>query len=210
MFTVSKFIFLSFYIVALPVIYEIDYVLAIWLGENVPDYTSVFLIIVLVTALVDILVLPMNVLVSAVGDIAFFNSAYGIICLSWVPIAYFALRHGASPDQVLLIGLCISLIALVCSAIIMQKKTTVRIIQYIKKGILPLFGTVIFTFFVPFFVKSVFEQGFMRVFIVTLVSVVCVLLVGLYIGLDKRERSFVFSYVEKLKLLIKKDSKNRN
>lgn len=210
MFTVSKFIFLSFYIVALPVIYEIDYVLAIWLGENVPDYTSVFLIIVLVTALVDILVLPMNVLVCAVGDIAFFNSAYGIICLSWVPIAYFALRHGASPDQVLLIGLCISLIALVCSAIIMQKKTTVRIIQYIKKVILPLFGTVLFTFFVPFFVKTVFEQGFMRVLIVTLVSVVCVLLVGLYIGLDKRERSFVFSYVEKLKLLIKKDSKNRN
>ena len=210
MFTVSKFIFLSFYIVALPVIYEIDYVLALWLGENVPDYTSGFLIIVLITALVDILVLPMNVLVSAVGDIAFFNSAYGILCLSWVPIAYFSLRIGATPNQVLLIGLCISLIALVCSVMIMQMKTTVRITQYLRKVVLPLLGTVLLTFFIPIFLQSVFAQGFMRVVVVTLVSLACVLFVGLYIGLDKRERLFVFSYVEKLKLLIKKGSNNRN
>lgn len=210
MFTVSKFIFLSFYIVALPVIYEIDYVLALWLGENVPDYTSGFLIIVLITALVDILVLPMNVLVSAVGDIAFFNSAYGILCLSWVPIAYFSLRLGAAPDQVLLIGLCISLISLVCAAIIMQMKTTVRLTQYFSKVIFPLLGTVLFTCFIPFFIKTLFEQSFLRLIVVALISITCVFLAGLFIGLDKRERSFIFSYVDKIKFLIKKNSNYRN
>lgn len=209
MFTVSKLIFLSLYIVALPIICEIDYVLGIWLGDNVPDHTSVFIIIVLISALVDILVSPINILVSAVGDIGLLNGTCGLLGLSWIPISYIALRNGASPEQVLIIGFCISVITLFSAIIIMQRKTTVRVGQYLRQVIFPLFATILLTCFIPYLLRPMFEQSFLRLVIITLTSVAFVLLVGLYVGLNTRERSFVFSYVDKIKFLQKIKNNNK-
>lgn len=203
MLTVTKLIFLSLYIVALPIMYEIDFVLSLWLGKNVPDYTSVFLIIVLITALVDILVTPISMLVSAVGDIGLLNGTCGVLGLLWIPIAYFSLRNGAQAEQVLLIGLCISILTLASAVVIMQKKTTIRIPQYLQYTLLPLSGTVLLSFFIPYLLQLFFQQGFMRLAIITIVSVAWVLLVGLYVGLNSKERSFVLSYAGKIKIVKK-------
>lgn len=203
MFTISKFIFLSFYVVTIPILYEIDFVLAIWLGDNVPDYTSIFLILVLITALVDILVIPMNILVSAVGDIGLFNGTCGLLGLSWIPIAYIALRIGAHPEHVLLLGLCISLITLVCAIIIMQKKTNVRIGEYLNKVLFPLVITVLITCFIPYFIKLSFAQSTLRLLIVIITAITTIVITGMYISLDKQERSFVLSLVSRFKIVQK-------
>lgn len=205
MFTVSKLIFLSLYIVALPIMYEIDYVLAIWLGENIPDHTSLFLIIVLISALVDILVTPISILVSAVGDIALLNATCGLLGLSWIPISYVALKNGAQPEHVFLIGLFVSVITLVSSVLIMQKKTTVRASQYFKEVLAPISLTVLLTFILPYLFKMFMDEGFFRAIIVTIVSIIAVLFVGLYVGLNKHERAFVFSYIDKFKMKFHKD-----
>ena len=45
MYTLSKLSFIILYILSLPLIIEVDYVLHLWLGENVPDNASAFIII---------------------------------------------------------------------------------------------------------------------------------------------------------------------
>lgn len=197
MFTVSKFLFISFYIVALPIIYEINYVLNLWLGDNVPEYTAIFVVLVLITTFIDILVTPINMLVSAVGDIALLNSTCGVLGILLIPISYIALVHGAQPEHVFYLGLLISIITFVSAIIILSIKTTVGIKEYFRNVVLPLGGTVLLTAWIPFIITNVWDVGFLRFVIVFSVSVLTVIVIGFYISLNKQEKTFLLTIIKR-------------
>ena len=46
MYSMSKIIFIMFFLLSTPVIFEIDYILHLWLGEKIPEYTSSFTILI--------------------------------------------------------------------------------------------------------------------------------------------------------------------
>lgn len=198
MFTASKFLFLSFYIVALPIMWEINYVLHLWLGENVPEYTPIFVLLVLTATFIDILVTPINMLVSAVGDIALFNATCGFLGVSLIPISYLALKNGASPEMVFVLGIMISAITLISAIVIMRYKSPVKIYEYLKEVLLPLLLTVLITIFSPYLFISSLGESFSRFLLVAFVSVTFTIIFSYYVGLNKRERDFILSYAAKL------------
>ena len=197
MYTISKFIFLSLYIVALPIILEVSYVLHLWLGNDVPDYTGIFTILVLVTTLVDILSTPIGMVVAASGHVArfdFWNSVLGIAAL---PLAYVFLVNGGNPVSVFIASLTASVAMQIATIFIMKKETGIKISNYLRSVILPLIGVVLSTALFPWLVSHFLNEGFFRLVIVTLVSVIVILLSGLFIGLDASERSLVLSYASR-------------
>ena len=64
----AKFSFLAFFIIALPCMLEIDFILSIWLKE-VPRYAGIFVQLVLLNSLIEILVNTSEVLNAATGKI---------------------------------------------------------------------------------------------------------------------------------------------
>lgn len=73
--------FSMFWIFALPILFEIDYILKIWLGE-VPQYTALFTIIIIIRSILKCFERPINALIFAIGDmkpINLFASASVII-----------------------------------------------------------------------------------------------------------------------------------
>ena len=62
MFSMSKLSCCFLYMIALPVIIEIDYILKLWLGNNVPAHTAMFVIIIVLTSFLN----NLNAAVSAV------------------------------------------------------------------------------------------------------------------------------------------------
>lgn len=204
MYTVSKFIFLSLYIVALPIMVEADYVLRLWLGNDIPQYTVIFTVLVLITTLIDILNAPISTVVSASGRVGAYNFWTSIIGISVLPIAYVFLKNGANPVSVYLVSLFSSIIMQLVCMIIMQRVTKLQFLDYSKNVLLPMMLVVVITFYIPCFIVREMNGGFLRLLIVLIVSVLAVMLTGYYLGLNKRERTFIVSSVQKVWVKITK------
>lgn len=196
MFTISKFIFLSLYVVSLPIIIEISYILRLWLGNEIPDYTEIFTIIVLVTGMIDILSTPISMVIAASGQVARFDFWNSIIGMTALPIAYFVLNKGGNPVTVFIVSLLVSIVMFIVALFIMRKEIGIQLTDYYKGILLPLVSVVIITAGFPWLVSYSLQDGFLRLFVVTIVSVLVVISCGFYIGLDANERTLVVTYVK--------------
>lgn len=197
MFTISKLIFLSLYIFTLPIMSEVDYILRLWLGDDIPEYTEIFTILVLVITLIDILITPMTMIIYASGKVGRFNFWNSVIGLSVLPIACVSLSMGTNPVSVYVISLLLSVVMQIVSMIILRKEINIGIGHYCKHVLLPIISVVAITFEFPVVLVHFIPMGIVRVIIVTLVSVAMVAMSSYYIGFNKEERTFVMSYIKK-------------
>lgn len=69
MFKSSKFSFALCYIMALPLIINMDFILHLWLGNNVPQYTSEFCSLILICTIIDATTGVYNTTITATGNI---------------------------------------------------------------------------------------------------------------------------------------------
>lgn len=197
MFTISKLTFFSLYIVALPIIVEVGYVLRLWLGDDIPDYSEVFTSLVLIITMVDIMLTPIGMFVSASGKVGrynFWNSVLGVCVL---PVAYLFLKSGASPVSVFIVSLIFSIVMYFTSIIIISYETGVKVVHYLKDVLLPILFVVFSTVMFPLFIHYGLSSGFFRLIAVVAVVVISVTVSGYYLGLDRGEKELVISYIKR-------------
>lgn len=81
----SKFSFALCYLFALPLIYNMDFILHIWLGDNVPEYTAAFCSVILICTLIDATTGVYNTAVTATGKIKIYQILIsGSFCLDLI------------------------------------------------------------------------------------------------------------------------------
>ena len=91
----------SFYLlllITIPVMINREYLLKLWLG-NVPEYTSQFLMLVLISTLINVMASPIVTALQATGRIKVFQITICIIMLSELPLAYLILKNGGKPTN---------------------------------------------------------------------------------------------------------------
>lgn len=129
----TKFGFLLTCITVFPLIWNIEFILSIWLG-SVPEHTVEFAKIILYSALVESFSNGMIMAIHATGDIRRFQIIEGTILLSIVPIAYFLLKfYNVSPESVLWIYLYVQFLAQIARLTIVLPKIKMSFKEYIKK-----------------------------------------------------------------------------
>lgn len=95
----SKVAAYLFLLIAVPLFIELEYVLDIWLGSY-PDYTPIFIRILIIQSLVQTITRPVVIAVHAVGKMKAVNLTSGIALLLILPVTYILLRLGYSPVMV--------------------------------------------------------------------------------------------------------------
>ena len=129
----TKFGFLLTCITVFPLIWNIEFILSIWL-ETVPKYTVEFAKIILYSALVESFSNGMIMAIHATGDIRRFQLIEGTILLSIVPVAYCLLKfYGVAPETVLWIYIYVQLVAQIARLIIVLPKIKLSLYQYVIK-----------------------------------------------------------------------------
>ena len=89
----------SFYlmlIISVPILYETDYILSLWLVD-VPDYSSVFCRLLIISSLIDAIQAPLWMLIYGTGNIKKYTTWTSIITFLNIPIAYFLMEIGYPP-----------------------------------------------------------------------------------------------------------------
>ena len=195
MVSISKICFLCLLTIAIPVSIEINYILKIWLGNAIPDYTAVLTCIILSTALVDVLNTPISMMVLANGRIAKFNIVSSLIGLSVLPLAYLLLKITNNPVMAYWASLLISCLIQAACIIMLSKLVNFPVSDYNKEILLRIIPCVVLSVILPSIVHILLQESFLRLCVVTLVAVISVILSSCFVALNTSERSLVKQFV---------------
>ncbi len=92
----SKYSFFLMVLLGIPVFYQSDYILSIWLAE-VPEFTSIFVKLILLSGIIDSLSKVLITYVKATGRVKWYQIVQGGFYMFSLPVIYLFLKLGYSP-----------------------------------------------------------------------------------------------------------------
>jgi len=196
LFLTGRFSFLLFSCFAIPLILECEYVINLWL-VNPPEYTVLFTQIVMVIALVTTINNTLQMAVHACGDVKRLNIFAGSKVFVEIPLIYFVLKWGASPEWaiiILLLGTTLINIANLYVVHLNIPEFSIKgfCVDVILKDLLIILVPVLCAFFVH---SISFNNGLVRTILVTLVYLGTLAPIALKFGLNKEQLERVKDYV---------------
>ena len=195
MFRSCKATFLLMYVFALPLILEMPYVLKIWL-KNVPEYAIVFTSLALIDALIDTISYPIMAAAQATGKIKLYQFVVGGVLLLNAPITFVVLKFGANPYSVFIVSIVITFVAFIVRLCILKRLIDFSFWKYIFKVFLPVVCCSGIAFVIPYFVKGLMQDNFLRLCIIVIVSVICVGLSGYFVAFSSEERKIFINILK--------------
>ena len=187
-FRTAKYAYLLMLALVIPICFEIDFILHVWLGDNVPDYTNIFTIIVLITALVGSLHTSSLMPYHAIGILNKGNVIGGTLMVLALPLTYVFFKMGLPPYW--------AFIAIFITNTTQQLTTWIVIHEYVpysykdllSKVYLPVIIVTCLSVICPLVINHFMSQGWGRFIILFLSSEICLAVIIYYIALTKEEK----------------------
>lgn len=199
----SKLSFYLIMLISLPIIIEAPYIVNLWLGQ-LPEYVVPFTRLIIAISAVDCMATPLMTAAHATGNIKLYQSSVGTMTILNVPISYVFLKLGCSPLIVFYISLVIAVICLFMRLWIVRRLMEFPVMEYIIK----VFGTCLIvcamSLILPLAAHLTLEESLISVIMVCLVSLLSSMVSVYFIGLDNKEKQFVWDIINK-KILHKKN-----
>ena len=196
----SKFTFFLLLLLSLPVMLETDLLLKVWL-ETVPDYTVVFLRLMLCITIVDGVAGPLMVSAAATGRVRLYQGVVGGVLLCILPMSYLVLKLGGNPASVFLVHLGICLLAFIVRLFIIRPMIRLSLRDYSSQVVVPCLLVAAISVLFPFLLRCLLNEGIVRFILIIISCVICVSFTAYRMGLSKSERRFV---LDRLQIFISK------
>ena len=191
----SRFTFFLLLCISLPVFMEAEALLGIWLKE-VPEYSAVFLRIILCVTIVDALANPLMISAQATAHIKIYQSVVGGILLTILPIAYVVLKLGGNPQSVFIVHLLICTIAFIVRLFIIRPMIRLSLTKYIKEVIVRCAVVGICAGAVSFAVNILLDSSLFSSIMECCISVLSVAVFSFMIGMTKNERDLIINKIK--------------
>ncbi|HHX71149.1 MAG TPA: lipopolysaccharide biosynthesis protein [Gallicola sp.] len=186
----SKFSFYLLFCLSLPVIFEAETILNIWLVE-VPDYTIIFLRLIIIDVLIESVAGQLVTAAHASGKIKLYQSIVALFFVLNLPISYLLLEYGYEPQTVMYVSIVLTSFNLFVRINIVSKLAKFEVVDFMKKVLFPIFLVVAVSIVIPLIIKSLMSNGIVEFFIMIITSILSIVNTIYFIGLNKNERSFV-------------------
>ncbi|WP_282053995.1 oligosaccharide flippase family protein [Maribacter luteus] len=192
----SKISFILMYILSIPLLFDTEFIMAVWL-KNVPEYSVSFVLLMIINLLIESFSGPLMTGTQATGKIKYYQIIVGLLLFLNLPISYVFLRIYEIPQIVFIISMVLSSIALIARLFILKHLTGFSITIFLEKVLLKAFLIVIFSLGIPYLIIKIMEVGVLRLIILLIASSSTVLVLSYFIGIDKRERKQINKIVSK-------------
>lgn len=187
----ARFSYYLLLLMAVPVILNMDYLLAIWLRQ-VPEHTSLFAKLFLVFALSEAVSNPLITVMLATGNIRNYQLAVGGFQLLNVPISYLLLRAGFFPEVTVVVAIVISQCCLMLRLLMLRSMVGLPVRNFLLRVYLNVLAVTAVSLPVPLLVSRYAGEGLPAFLISLVVSVISVALSVLYVGCSRTERAAIF------------------
>ena len=187
----SKFSFYILFFIVLPLMFEAEFVLRLWLGI-VPEHTVSFLRLILIVGLLYTLSNPIIVSVHATGKLKKFQIIEGTMLLTILPVAYIMLRFfGIRPEYVFVVHIAVELITQYARLRIVLPMIGMRLNVYLRQIIVPICIVAIFAPLIPFAANTLTDNEWPRFLITGITCVLCISILVYFAGCTPSERAFL-------------------
>ncbi|MBT9898735.1 polysaccharide biosynthesis protein [Bacteroides thetaiotaomicron] len=196
-FTASKLTFILLLLLSLPLMVEMNFILSMWL-KVVPEYAVSFCICTLLFNFFATMSAVVVTVAHAIGKIKRPSVINGTLYLLVIPVSYLAFRNGLSPIS--------SYIFNVLAVVLGMLSNVWTVHKYIpafsfKRYFLTVFIRCLFVLLLNLTLllwlkNNLVEEGFLRLVLLIMTSIISVCLNGFYILFDYSTRLTIIQYVK--------------
>ena len=181
-------------IIVLPLIMASDHILHLWL-DDVAEYTTGFLQLTLVVALIDSIVNPITTALQATGKIKRFQIIISIIMISNIPLAWLWLTFDLNPYIVVFVAGITSVVAVATRLMLLHELVPYSYKAYIIQVGLPILITVPIAALISWGIYKVYSPTFLGLLCYGVTSVLTSASVIYLLGLNLTEKKTVNSAI---------------
>ncbi len=192
----SKICYFLVFVISLPLLLETDFILGLWLKE-VPEYTAIFVQLVLVNTLIEAVLAGLTTAIDATGDIKRYQSILTVILLASFFISWIVLCRGGAPFVPMIVIILLTFVRLVVQMYFVQKQISLKMSYFTKAVLVPMVLASFVSSILPCFLCKVMESGWLRLVVVLLVSCLGSMVFFWFIGVQKEERSALLNLFKK-------------
>lgn len=198
----AKYSYFLILLLSLPLLLEMDIVLALWL-KTPPNYACSFARLTLIIALLSSLSNTLVTTMMATGNIKKYQLIVGGTGMLVFPLSYFAFRFGMSPLSSYYIQFFIFVFQLLFRLFLLKSMVGLSIFRYIREVLMRVILVSIFAVIVPISLHVLIDNMYLR-FLLVIISSLFFTSIAIYlVGLEENEKRIFHA---KVKVLIKKNS----
>lgn len=198
-FLMTKMSYALIFTLAIPIMFEIDYILNIWLGDNVPDYTASFSVLVIISVLLGCFHSPMVQIIHATGKMRKFQIITSIVIISILPIAWLCFKMGLNPNWAYWVTIFVYAVNQMVGMVMVKQFFYYSYASYVKEVIFRSVTFSIIVLIVAILLIELMSPSLIRFVVICITTALISLGTTYIIMLNKRERNLL---ILKLKTFI--------
>ena len=191
----SKYSFFLLLFPAVPILLETDFILELWL-DNVPDYTIIFVKLMVINSIIQVMNSGIPAVVHATGKIKYFQLFGSTIYFLSLPASYLFLKAGFEPYYMIITFTFSSLVILFLEQYLLKKIINFNVKEFVSQAYLKMVFVVI-PLSLLFLFHPMFDPGFFRFIISSLVSTFFIFFFIYFLGISTLERNYIYTFVRK-------------
>lgn len=186
----SRFSYYILLLFALPMLFETEFVLTLWL-KHYPEHTVNFVRLILIVTMCDILSNTLIVLKAATGDVRNYQIVVGGMLLMNFPLSYFCLKVGFPPESTLIVALLVSIFCLTLRLLFLRKISGFSMKRYLYNVCGNVLVVTFISMILPLLLYMQMSDGIVRFVLICVLTTLCSSAAIYFVGCNKDEQTFI-------------------
>ena len=191
----AKYSYLLLFAIACPVIFNVNYLLNIWLG-NVPQYAGEFVILNIVYMLLETVSAPLWMTIQATGKIKKYQLIISSVLLLNIVFSIVMLKQGLPPYAVLYAKCILDILCFIVRILYVRNHTDLSLRTFAKDVIIPVSVITVIGILVFYFMLHIGMQEFTLLIFGSALFFVLYIPSILYLCVTKQDRTQLFYFIK--------------
>lgn len=193
----SKLSFYLLYLISIPILFNIDFILMVWL-ETVPEYTAVFCKLVIWFSYLEAMGMPLVMAIMASGKNRNYQIFVSITISLNLLLVWLFFKLGFPPVTVFYIKIAIAIPTLLVRMIYAERQAFIPMTSFIVHSILPCLFVTIVTWPAVYFLSIHYAESSIKFCLLLTILLELYIIFAIWlIGLNRFERQFILGMVNK-------------
>lgn len=193
----SKMLFLLLYLIILPLLFQTNTVLSLWLGTP-SEYMIQFTRMLLISCLIAFLGLPITTIMQAAGRVKIYHLVVDGFLVCSISVVFFFFKKGLDAVDILWIINIMYIIAYMLRLVCLKKIITFSISSYLRCFLIPITGVILLTSISMWVINNyLYFMPIIELLINIFISTFIILFISYVLLFTKSDRIKLFSLVLK-------------
>ena len=193
----SKYSYYLLFFLSLPIFFEADTLLGLWLVE-VPKYSANFLRLIIVATIIDAIMNPAVKAIFATGNIRRYQVIANGVMLMVVPLSYCALRMGGNPYVVFIIHVLVAFVVMLIKIELTKQIVGIGRRKFLHEVIVPIVIVTIMSSIIPGLLFLTLTSTLTRLIVIGIVCVSSVIISIYLFGISANDRRMIIQKIKGL------------